>query len=157
MPNKRSVSTGYDRILFAPVSSQPSSDCQAGTWGPLLQCYNAYSQTHLSSSNRIKINCMALKLTACLHSWGKFWTQMIQRAWSKNRVWGAKGGYWACPLVHTTTKGVGKIPKQPLRPEPWTLPYLHSIKGTSLPLSSASGAREPVAFLATPCYSRDPN
>ena len=41
--------------------------CKACTW------------THLSSNNRIQRNCMGLKITMCLHSWGKFWTQKIQR------------------------------------------------------------------------------
>ena len=52
---------------------------QAGTWDTLLQCCNPWTWTHLSSSNRIQRNCMGLKITACLHSWGKFWTPKIQR------------------------------------------------------------------------------
>lgn len=66
--------------------------------------------------------CMALKNNCKLHSWGKFWTQMIQRqkpnchfyrAWSKNRVWGAKGGYWACPLYTPPPKGWAKYLSNP--------------------------------------------
>ena len=52
---------------------------QAGTWDLLLQHCNAYTQTHLSSSNQLQRNLMELKITVCMHSWGKFWTQKIQR------------------------------------------------------------------------------
>ena len=45
---------------------------KAGTWGPVLQWCHACSWTHLSSSNKIRRNCMGLKITACMHSWGNF-------------------------------------------------------------------------------------
>ena len=31
------------------------------------------------------------------------------------------------PSAHETTRGVGKLPKPPLLPDPWTHPYPHSI------------------------------
>ena len=42
-------------------------------------CCNACTWTHLSWNNKIQRNCMGLKTTACMLSWGKFWTQKIQR------------------------------------------------------------------------------
>ena len=53
---------------------------QAGTWDLLLQCCNAYTWTHLSSSNQLQRNLMGQKITECMHNWGKFWTQNIQRS-----------------------------------------------------------------------------
>ena len=46
---------------------------RAGAWDPVLQCGNACSWTHLSSSNKIQRNYMGLKITACMPSWDKFW------------------------------------------------------------------------------------
>ena len=70
----------------------------AGTWDPLLQCCNACTWTHLSLSNKIQRNCMGLKITACMGSWGKFWTQKIQRDKKNPTVifeeTGAKTGCW---------------------------------------------------------------
>ena len=36
---------------------------QAGTWDPLLQCCNARTWTHISSSHKTQRNCMGLKIT----------------------------------------------------------------------------------------------
>ena len=52
---------------------------QAGTWDPLLQRCNACTWTHHSSSKKTQSTYMGLKITALRCSWGKFWTQKIQR------------------------------------------------------------------------------
>ena len=53
--------------------------CFNKTWDPSLQCCNGCTWTHLSSSNGIQRNRMGLKITACMCSWGGFWTPKIQR------------------------------------------------------------------------------
>ena len=54
----------------------PGSDCclqsRTGSWHSLLQCCNACSWTHLSSSSKIQRNCMGLKITVCMGRWGKY-------------------------------------------------------------------------------------
>ena len=134
-----------------------------GPFAAVLQCLQPdpplLKQQNKNKLYGIKNNCMPTQLGQILDpndTETKTQLPLLQSLEQKHSV-RSKKRILSMSLVHTTTKGVGKIPKQPLRPEPWTLPYLHSIKGTSLPLSSGSGAREPVAFLAAPCYSRDPN
>ena len=95
----------------ASLNLSPGMVRLAGTWDPLLHCCNACTWTNLSSSNKIQRNYMGLKITACMRSWGKFWTKDTKRpkkshchfwrAGSKNRGSGAKAGYCTCPL-HTT-------------------------------------------------------
>ena len=46
-----------------------------GTWDPLLQCCKACTWTHLSSSYKTQRHYVGLKITACMHSWGQFWTK----------------------------------------------------------------------------------
>ena len=114
---------------------------QAGAWGPLLQCCNACSLTYLSSSYKIWRGYMELKITACMHSQGKFWTKRSKKAKNpiiiseelgvtKNWVSGAKAGYCTCPL-HLTAQTSGQSIRATPPAEPWTHPYLHPIKGKS--------------------------
>ena len=52
------------------------------TWsrlGPGPLCCSACTWTHLFSSNRIQRNCMGLKITARMRSWGKFRTKDKKR------------------------------------------------------------------------------
>ena len=57
---------------------------QAGTWDSLLQCCNHCTWIPLSLSDKTQRNCMGLKITACLRSWGKFWVQQIQKDQKKH-------------------------------------------------------------------------
>ena len=105
--------------LFGPFS-MPATNVgrQAGTWDPQRQGCSACPWTQLSSSNNNNKNpktCMGLKITMCMHSWGKFWTKRYKetkkpnchfwRVWNKNRGLGAKAGYWACPPHSALQKG----------------------------------------------------
>ena len=69
-----------------------------------------------------------------MHSWGKFWTTRYKQ--TKNPTVtseeaGTKAGGreqnqgTAHAPCTQTTKGVGKTPKPPLQPYPWTQPYPH--------------------------------
>ena len=107
--------------LFGPFSMPVTNvGRQAGTWEPQRQGCSACTWTQLSSSNKIQKKtkpktCMGLKITMCMHSWGKFWTKRYKetknpnchfwRVWNKNRGLGAKAGYWACPLHSALQKG----------------------------------------------------
>ena len=90
---------------------------QAGTWDSLLQCRSACTWTHLSSSYKTQRNSMGLKITVDTRSWGKFWTQKIQKDKKTKKTkkptaiseeLGAKAGYCACPAAHNTAKGWAK-------------------------------------------------
>ena len=54
------------------------------------------------------------------------------------------------PPALNTTKGEGRLPKPPLRPDPWTHPY---------PAHPSSGSQQGnlLLVLAPPCCSRSPN
>ena len=73
-----------------------------------------------------------------MRSWGKFWTQKrsIQRdqktqlpllkSLEQKQGVRRKSRVLRMPPAHTTTtRGVGKTPKPPLQPNPWTHPYPH--------------------------------
>ena len=104
----------------------------AGTWDPLLQCCNACTWTHLSSSNKIQRNW--LKITACI--WGKFWTQKIQRdqkahlpllkSLEPKQGVGNKSTVLSCPLHTTPPEGWAGHLSHPLaRPLDTPLPSPH--------------------------------
>ena len=60
-------------------------------------CCKACTWTHLSSSNKTQRNYEGLKVTAHMCSWGKFWTQNIQKDRSPTATSeepGAKTGCW---------------------------------------------------------------
>lgn len=67
------MSTVYFPFYFA------DEETEVKDLGLLRQCCNACTWAHLSLSNKIQRNCVGLKITMCRHSWGKFWTQKIQR------------------------------------------------------------------------------
>ena len=46
---------------------------------PGTLCCNACTWTNISSSYKIQRHYKALKITACMRSWGKFWTKGTQR------------------------------------------------------------------------------
>ena len=89
-------------------------------------------------------NCMGLKITVCLCSWGKFQTQKIQRnqknqlplfsnyhfwgPWSKNGGWGAKAGYCVRPLHTPPPKEWANHLSQPSGETPGHTPPLSPYK-----------------------------
>ena len=78
---------------------------------------------------------MELKIAAGMCSWGKFWTQKIQRdqksqlpllkSLEQKQCLESKCRVLSMPAAHNAVKGVGKIPKLPLQPDPWTHPNPH--------------------------------
>ena len=102
--------------------------------GPGTLCCSACTWINVSSSNKIQRNYKELKITAC--SWGQLWTTRYKKTKNPTATSeepGAKAGgqeksrVLLMPPAHNTTKGVGRPPKPPLRPDPWTHPYPHPI------------------------------
>ena len=91
---------------------------QAGTWDPLLHCCNACTWKNVPQSNKIQRNYKGLKITACMYSWGKFWTKDIKKPQlpllkSREQKQGVRS---KSRVLHmrpalNTTKGVGRPPK----------------------------------------------
>ena len=104
---------------------------QAGTWDSLLQCCNACTWTNLSSSNKTQRHYQGLKITVCMCNWDKLWIKDTKRPKKKPNChfWkaGSKSPVLRMPHELNTTKGVGKAPKPPLWPDPWTHLYPHPI------------------------------
>ena len=107
---------------------------QAGTWDPLLQCCNACTRTHLSSSNKIQRSYVGLKITVCMGSWGKFWTPKLTNPIASFEEQGAKlivesksRVLHMCPALNITI-GVGKTPKSPFCSIPAHTPNLSPYK-----------------------------
>ena len=99
--------------------------------GPGALCCSACTWTNVSSSNKIEGNYEQLKITTCMCSWGKLWTRhkktqktQLPLLKSRGRV-GNKSRALCTPPAHATTKGVGRTPKPPLLPAPWTHPHPH--------------------------------
>ena len=124
-------------------------------------CCSACTWTNVSSSNKIQRNYKGLKITVCMCSWGKFWTSYKETKKPNCHFWRArkKSRVLRMPPAHNTTKGVGKTPKPPLWPDPWTHPYPHPISGTSspAPLREQASKETCYLFLLPPCCSRDSN
>ena len=73
----------------------------------------------------------------------------LPKSWEQKRRSGTKAGYSTCRLHSTAPRGVrvGKPPKAPLWPNPWTQPLLYPIYGTNLPSTLREPARETYLFL----------
>ena len=134
----------------------------SGFWwdrlGPGTLCCNACTWINISSSNKIQRNNKGLKITTCMYSGGKLWMKRYQRTKKHNcHFWRArsKSRVLCMPLALTTTIGVGKTPKPPLQPKPWTHPYSHPIQETSSHLPPW-GAREPVIHSHSPLLQQGP-
>ena len=117
--------------ILTTVTPPTTLWCRVELWGwhwdslgPGTFCCNAWTWTNISSSNEIQRNYMGLKITACMHSWGKLWTKNkkpnchLWRAGSKNKVLGAKAGYCACPLHTTPPDGWANHLSHPSSPTP---------------------------------------
>ena len=145
------IETGWDLGPFA------------GTWDHLWQCCNACTWTHLSLSNRIQRNCIGLKITACVLSWDKFWTQKIQRdqetqlpllkSLEQKQGVGSKSKVLRMPPAHTTTYGVGKHLSHPSGDTPTLTPY----KEPACPCSGSEQTRESVVCSRSPLLQQGPN
>ena len=134
-------SRGWHSHILSEASRGESFPAFETGWdlGPGTLCCNACTWTNISWSYKIQRNYKGLKITVCMHSWGKFCTKRYKkrpkspsatseepRAKAGKGV-GNKSRVLRMPPAHTTTKGVGKSPKPPLRPDPWTHPYPHPI------------------------------
>ena len=131
---------------------------QARTWDPLLQCCHACTWTNLSSSNKIQRNCMGLKITACMCTWGKFWTKDTKRPKNPTATFeepGAKAGYCACPLHTTPPKGWAKHLCRPSGPTPGHTPCKEQARPPS-PAPGSKPAREPVVCSHSPLLQQGP-
>ena len=125
---------------------------QAGTWAPLLQGCSACTWTRLSSSNKRQRNYMRLKITGCMHSWGKFWTKDTKRPKNPSATFEgprAKAGYFACPLHTTPPKWWANHPSHPSVPTPGHTPTLTPYKERARPRAGSKQGN--LLFVLTPC------
>ena len=133
---------------------------QTGTWDPLLQCCNACTWTHLSLSNKIQRNYMGQKITACMHSWGKFWTKDKKRPKNPTANFeepGAKTVYFVCPLHIPPTREWAKHLSHPSGPTPGHTPTLTPYKEQACSLQRECKWGKLLLVLAPHCCSRGPN
>ena len=142
------------------------------TWGPLLQCLrqagpgalccSAYTWTHVSSSNKIQRNYRGLKITACMCSWGKFWTKRppktqppLLRGWEQKPCQEQKQGTAHAPCTQhhpwggqSTSATLPAGPRDTSPPSPHIrnqLPLRGASKGTCYLFSlSPAAARAPI-------------
>lgn len=115
---------------------------QAGTWdmGPGILCpssCNACTRTNIST-NKIQRNYKGLKITVYMESWGKLWARRHKNLKTQLQLFKSReqNRVLCISLACTTTKGVGRPPKPPLWPDPWTcpLPSTHIRNQLTLPL-----------------------
>ena len=144
--------------------------------GPGTLCCSAavLAPGHTSpQATKYKKNYMGLKITVCMCSWGKFWTQKIQKdkknqlpflksleqkqgVRSKNRVSGAKTGHCTYPLHTTPPKGWAKHLSHPSGPTPGHTPTLTPYKEQAFPPSGSKQARESVVCSCSPLLQQGP-
>ena len=125
-----------------PARSASSRELSAAEWkppwerlGPRTLFCTACTWTQCSSSNKTQRHYKGLKIIACMHSWGTLWTKkpllLLLKSHRQTRDVGSKSKNSTCPQNSTPPKGwanhqgVGKPPKPPLLPDPWTQPYPH--------------------------------
>ena len=162
-------SSTFFQVIFLTWYTETGWDLGrfAGTWDPLLQCCSACTWTHLSSSNKIRRNCMGLKITACTRGWGKFWNQKIQRdqknptatfegPGAKTGCWEQKQGTVQGPLHTAPPKGWAKHLSHPSSQTPGQTPSLTPYKEQACcPLRSRQ-ARELVVCSRCPLLQQGP-
>ena len=129
---------------------------QAGTWDPWLQCCNACTRTHLSSSNKIQRSYMGLKITVCMGSWGKFWTQKLTNPIATFEEQGAKVIVESKSRVlhmrpaFNITIGVGKTPESPFCSIPAHTPTLSPYKEQAHFLTPGVSKQRSLLFVLAP-------
>ena len=120
----------------------------------MLQCCNACTWTNISSSYKIQRNYKGLKITAYMHSWGKFWTKDIKRPKKPNCHFlmsheqkqgvGSKSRVLCMPSAHSTTKGWTNHLSHPSSATPWTHSYRCPHIRNELASPFGERSREPV-------------
>ena len=141
---------------------------QAGTWdlgpfaavlGPGTLCCSACTWTNISLSNKIQRNYKGLIITACMCSWGKFWTTRYKKTKNPTATsgdLGAKAGYCACPLHSTPPKGWVNHLSHPSSPTPGHASTLTPYKEPAhIPLVSEQ-ARKTVTCSRSPLLQQGP-
>ena len=130
-----------------------------GLFDAVLQCLHLDIPL-LDEQNTEKL--LGLNITACMCNWDKFWIQKIQSVKKKKPncyFWGAleQNQGTVLPPAHTTTKGVGKPPKPPFWPDPWSHPHPHQHKEQACPPPPGVSKQGDLWFVLTPsCCSRAP-
>ena len=131
---------------------------RAGVRRPGTLCRNAYTCTHLSSSNNMQRNCLGLNVTWVRAHLGQFLderyrdqnTQLpLWRGWSKSRI-------LRLPPALNAGWGVGRPPKPPIQPSSEHIPTLALYKEQALPRSGKEQAREPVVYSRSPLLQQGP-
>ena len=107
---------------------------------------------------------MGLKITACIPSWGKFWTKDTKRPENPTATFeepgakaGTKAGYCACPLHTTPPKGWANHLSHPSGLTPGHTPTLTPRKEPARPPSGSEQERKWLLVFAPPCRSRGPD
>ena len=135
---------------------------QAETQDPLLQFCNAWTWTHLSSSNKIERNSTELNITVCIGSWDKFWAKDTKEpkhtaATFEEPV--AEAEYCACPCTHHHLRGGQKM-KVISSAQPLNIPLPSArIMNKLVPIPSlrSQQAREPIVRSPFSCCNRGLN
>ena len=116
----------------------PGSDCclqsRTGSWHSLLQCCNACTWTHLSSSSKIQRNCMGLKITVCMGRWGKYLNPKDTKKPKNPTATVEEQGAVHASFTQYHLRVGARYLKLLFRPDPWT----HPCAVLSCPLTSDS-------------------
>ena len=134
-------SRGSQRVRYDWATD---TEFHSGEWdrlGDLGTFAKMLAPGHTSPPNsKIQRNYTGLKLTACMHSWGKLWTKDTERPKKKkkkknpNATFEEPGAKTGCQEQKQGTEHalcpqhlspLGKSPKPPLQPNLWTHPYPH--------------------------------
>ena len=148
LPN---IQHSYDWLGPANIS------WKLGSFPEVLQCFHLDTPL-LQEQNTNKY--LRLKLTLCMHSWGKFWTPKRPPPPKKKKkktqppLWRArrKAVYWACPLPSTPPKRWEEHIRHPSDLTSLTHHYPHFKKGKSLAPSGNGWARELVSCSSHPLF-----
>ena len=75
-----SLNPGCQLLLILKLGSETGWNL-----GPGTLCCSACIWTNIFSSNKIQRNYKGLKITVCMHSWGKLWTARYKKTKKPNR------------------------------------------------------------------------
>ena len=98
------------------------------------------------------VNYLGLKITARMHSWGRFWTKDTKRPKNPTAIFeepGAKAGYCTDPCTQHHLSGGQTTSATPLT-RPWDSRYPHSIWRLSPPPPQESGKQGNQLFVLVP-------